>query len=282
MTSRQFRRERRAAERKSRKAELKRLKIADTEAGFVSQSPSLPRITDSHIPPKPTRAREQAVLDSGFVSQTAARSTKRAEINRANAEHSTGPTTPEGKLASSRNSLKHGLASGALIIPGEDRAAFDALLHDLLEDHQPANATESLLITEMAQSWWLAQRAIRLQNECFSENGVDEKRLSLFLRYQTTHERAFHKALNTLLRLKQSRAREQSISKVGFVSQAPPFPRITDSHVPPEPSRAREQAVAYSGFVSQNSFDPLLNDRFVPQNDPREHETIIQSLAEAA
>ena len=250
MTSRQLRRERRAAERKSRKAELKRLKIADTEAGFVSQSPSLPRITDSNIPPKPTRAREQAVLDCGFVSQTAARSTKRAEINRANAEHSTGPTTPEGKLASSRNSLKHGLASGALIIPGEDRAAFEALLHDLLEDHQPANATESLLITEMAQSWWLAQRAIRLQNECFSEYGVDEKRLSLFLRYQTTHERAFHKALNTLLRLKQSRAHEQAASKIGF--------------------------------VSQNSLDPLFKNHFVSQNDPAERETIIQSHTKAA
>jgi hypothetical protein len=41
---------------------------------------------------------------------------KRSEINGANAAHSTGPRTPTGKLASSRNSLKHGLASGTFII----------------------------------------------------------------------------------------------------------------------------------------------------------------------
>ena len=244
MTSRQVRRERRAAERKARKAELKRLKAAGANAGFVSQDPDL------HIPPRPSRECERALSDIGFVSQNAAPSTKRAEMNRANAQHSTGPRSPEGKLASSRNSLKHGLASGELIIAGEDRTAFDALLRDLIEEHQPANVTESLLITEMAQSWWLAQRAIRLQNECFSEYGVDEKRLSLFLRYQTTHERAFHKALNTLLRLKQSRAHEQAASKIGF--------------------------------VSQNSLDPLFKNHFVSQNDPAERETIIQSHTEAA
>src|SRR5205823_10332204 len=129
------------------------------------------------------------------------------------------PRTPNGKLASSRNSLKHGLASGELIIPGEDRAAFEALVHDLIKEHDHANETEELLVTEMAQSWWLVQRALRLQNDCFSENGIDEKRLSLFLRYQTTHERTFHKALSTLIRLKQGRAREQAVSKLGFVSQ---------------------------------------------------------------
>ncbi len=138
--------------------------------------------------------------------------TTRPEINRANAQHSTGPRSPEGKLASSRNSLKHGLASAQLIIPGEDPADFETLLSGLLDEHQPATPTEELLVRELAQSWWLAQRALRLQNECFTEKGVDEKRLSLFLRYQTTHERAFHKALNTLIRLKKDRTR-------GFVSQ---------------------------------------------------------------
>src|SRR5581483_7051226 len=79
---------------------------------------------------------------------------KRAEINRANAQYSTGPTSAIGRLASSRNSLKHGLASGALILPGEDPAAFESLLDDLMKEQQPANPTEELLIHEMAQSWW--------------------------------------------------------------------------------------------------------------------------------
>ena len=43
----------------------------------------------------------------------------------------------------------------------------------------------------MAQSYWLEQRAIRLHNDCFTAEGIDERRLSLFLRYQTTYNRAF-------------------------------------------------------------------------------------------
>jgi hypothetical protein len=72
-----------------------------------------------------------------------------------------------------------------------------------VDEPQPANTTEELLITEMAQSHWLAQRAIRLQNDCWGADGIDTKRLALFLRYQTTHQRAFHKALNVLIALQK-------------------------------------------------------------------------------
>jgi hypothetical protein len=236
MTSRQVRRERREAERKGRKAELKRLKAAGLDPGFVSQE--LPPAT-GFVPQNTTSATQSG----DFVSQNAAPSTKRTEINRLNAEHSTGPRTRQGKLASSRNSLKHGLASGELIIPGEDRTAFEALLHDLLDEHQPANATERLLVTAMAQSWWLAHRAIRLQNDCFNENGIDEKRLSLFLRYQTTHDRALHKALSTLIRLQKERRN----LGCGFVSQ----------NATSMPSQI--------GFVSQNAPSEDPESRFVSQ-----------------
>jgi hypothetical protein len=85
----------------------------------------------------------------------------------------------------------------------------------LLDEHQPANPTEQILVQEIARSYWLTQRAIRFQNQCFTSEGVDEKRLALFLRYQTTHDRAFQKALNTLIRLKKQ-------CPIGFVSQTEP------------------------------------------------------------
>jgi hypothetical protein len=153
-------------------------------------------------------------------------------------------------LASSRNSFKHGLASAQLIIPGEGSAAFDALLTDLLAEHQPANSTEQLLILEMAQSYWLTQRAIRFQNQCFAPEGVNEKRLALFLRYQTTHERAFHKALNTLIRLKKDHTR-------GFVSQelAASGPEI--GFVSQKGTFAESDSSPAVGFVSQNDLQSL-------------------------
>ena len=151
----------------------------------------------------------------GFVSQNDP-PTSRAAINRANAQLSTGPRSSAGKQASSRNATKHGLASGQLIIPGEDPAAFGALLADLLSDHQPADSTEELLVNAMAQSYWLSQRALRLQNDCFTENGVDQKSLALFLRYGATHHRAFYKALADLHRLQKERKKQER----GFVSQS--------------------------------------------------------------
>jgi hypothetical protein len=235
MSPRQARRERREAERKARKAEMKRAKAR--ELGFVSQK--LPA-SDEPL---------------GFVSQNAATpvtgapfvSQSRAEINRGNAQHSTGPRSAEGKLASSRNSLKHGLAGGTLFIPGEDAAAFEALRNALIDEHQPATETEVLLVQEMAQSWWLTQRAIRLQNECFTPEGVDQRQLSLLLRYQTTHDRAFYKALNTLIRLKQSRAREQAVGKPGFVSQNRAAGHSSIRFVPQTTPESNIDA----GFVSQ-------------------------------
>lgn len=169
---------------------------------------------------------------------------------------STGPRTPEGKLVSSGNSLKHGLAAPRLIIPGEDPSAFEALLADLLAEHQPANPTEELLVHEIAQSWWLTQRALRFQNECFTADGVDQKRLALFLRYQTTHERAFHKALTALIRLKKDRAR-------GFVSQSAPKAQFKREFV----SQNGAEACRPNQFVSQNAGTAAAGQQFVSQKD---------------
>jgi hypothetical protein len=210
MTTRQLRTQRRAAERREQKLARK----------IGNQNDS----------------QQQAAAPAASI---------RAETNRANSQNSTGPRTPEGKLASSRNSFKHGLASAQLIIPGEDPAAFDALLTDLLAEHQPANPTEQLLVLEMAQSYWLTQRAIRFQNQCFAPEGVNEKRLALFLRYQTTHDRAFHKALNTLIRLKKDRAR-------GFVSQQLADSRTEVGFVSQTATSADPDSSPEIGFVSQN------------------------------
>jgi hypothetical protein len=127
----------------------------------------------------------------------------------------TGPRTAEGKATSSANSLKHGLASGRVIIPGEDPAGFEVLLADLVAEHAPENETEALMVQQMAQSWWLMQRAIRLQNQAFTETRVDTQKLALFLRYQTTHERAFYRAFNALIKLQKQRSK----SDPEFVSQ---------------------------------------------------------------
>jgi hypothetical protein len=169
---------------------------------------------------------------------------------------STGPRTPAGKLASSGNSLKHGLAAPRLMIPGEDPSAFQALLTGLLAEHLPATPTEELLVHEIAQSWWLTQRALRFQNECFTAGGVDQKRLALFLRYQTTDERAFHRALTALIRMKKDRMR-------GFVSQYAATAQL-------KPDFVSQNCTGISRpdqFVSQNAGIAAAGRQFVSQNE---------------
>lgn len=241
------------------------------EHGFVSQPPPAPDKPPAEEPPPPTSKRvdEPAIL-SDAKTQTLdepallSEAKTRRDIYRANAQQSTGHRSPTGKLASSRNSLKQGLAAGTLIIHGEDQTAFDALLNDLLAEHQPANTTEEMLIHEIAQSFWLVQRALRFQNECFTDDGVDEKRLALFLRYQTTHERAFHKALSTLMRLQKDRRKtERKHERTGgFVAV------VRDSNRSGFVSHPNASEETETGFVSQNP--PLLAPQppFVRQSAP--------------
>jgi hypothetical protein len=75
-----------------------------------------------------------------------------------------------------------------------------------------------------ALHFWLRRRALDLQETCFDGDGqvFDEKRFTLYLRYQTTHERGFNKALNDLLKLRAEKHKQQ----IGFVSQK----RLQETH----------------------------------------------------
>jgi len=138
--------------------------------------------------------------------------------NRINARFSTGPKTEEGKATSSLNNRKFGLTGRFFVAEWEDQQEFDQLLSDLEQEHQPSTATEKILVRSMAQHHWLAQRAILIQDMCFNSQTVDcydHPQLALMIRYQTTHQRAFHKCLKELLTLTAQRVKQE----IGFESQ---------------------------------------------------------------
>jgi hypothetical protein len=132
--------------------------------------------------------------------------------NQANAKFSTGPRTEEGKAVSSKNNFRHGLSGQFILQSWEEGDHYDDLLDGLREEHQPATPTEALLVEKMAQHWWLAQRALHLQELTFNRETPfceDEKQLALFVRYGSTHDRAFHKCLADLLKLRAERRRAE-------------------------------------------------------------------------
>jgi hypothetical protein len=138
--------------------------------------------------------------------------------NKANAQHSTGPTSEEGKAISSQNRRKFGLTGRFTVLPWEDQEDFNLLVTRLRAEYQPTIAFETDLIEKMAQHFWLAKRAVLLQETCFDRELpiCEEQRLmALYLRYQTTHDRAFERCATELRKLRN----EKRKAEIGFESQ---------------------------------------------------------------
>lgn len=87
--------------------------------------------------------------------------------NGRNARQSTGPTTPEGKARSARNTLKHGLLARDVVLTDGDvpecREHFDALLADLIAELQPRTLIEETLVERIATGYWRLRRAQRFE-----------------------------------------------------------------------------------------------------------------------
>jgi hypothetical protein len=200
---------RRAAERQARKAARK--------AGFPIAQPT-PSVAAVAL----EEPIDNAVIDTTPAPEPSATiSAARLNANRANAQFSTGPSLA-GRAISSLNHTTHGLArhtNGTFkLLTSEDPAGFEALTQSLLAEHQATTPTELILIHGMAESHWLTQRAQCLQDICLDPDTgdiKDEKKFSLYLRYQTTHTRAFHKSLNDLIKLRA----EQRKADRGFEAQ---------------------------------------------------------------
>ncbi len=139
--------------------------------------------------------------------------------NQQNSQKSTGPTSQTGQQASSQNAIKHGLASHTLfyIMPDEDGPKFSQLVERLRAEHQPQTQTENDLVVRMAQHEWLRARALRFQSHCLEpdQHVSSTEYFSLYLRYQTTNERAYSRCLQDLLTLRAERRKVE----IGFVSQ---------------------------------------------------------------
>ena len=98
---------------------------------------------------------------------------ERAEINRQNAQHSTGPKTPEGKRRVSLNALKHGLTGQTVVMPGEDPLTFVDFCAAYQTELKPCGTVEQQLVYTIAQTQWRINRAGAWEDDIVSL-GVDE------------------------------------------------------------------------------------------------------------
>jgi hypothetical protein len=146
----------------------------------------------------------------------------------------TGPNTPEGKARSSANAIKHGLTSRHVVLPGENRAEFDALVARLIEEHVAQDTLEIEIIHEIAGCLWRLDRARKAESEYFHVNFIadqatkeTERRFALILRYTGAIERELHRAI---IRLQQLKKAQQLARKPEIVSSK--SAQLTTDHWP--------------------------------------------------
>jgi hypothetical protein len=197
------------------------------------------------------------------------------KANRANAQASTGPKTAAGKLASSRNNLRHGLCAKQLVLPGENPADYDALRLELHVDYAPGNTAEATLVDQIAEHTWRLQRVRRAETAMFDKlmRNMDtdlaiaraisdpEGDLERIRRYEVTIERSYHRAIDQLRKLQKQRAaaekeqREAAASRRWLNAKAAAEEGIGFVSRHGSPAAAAE---SHTGFVSQQAALPAL------------------------
>src|SRR6266851_2910718 len=126
----------------------------------------------------------------------------RIAANAANAQHSTGPRTPEGQARSSQNARTHGLTARDLVIAPDEREEFEELLNDYQASVQPQDAAQQSLFELLVGAAWNLRRVRRMEVRACSDTTRTaeqlEKDLDRLVRYKTCIERTFHRSLKEL------------------------------------------------------------------------------------
>ena len=156
-------------------------------------------------------------------------STRKSETARTNGAQSHGPSTPEGRAKSSRNSLRHGLRARSLLLPNESPHEFQLLLDDYLAQFQPEGPIENELVQTMVIARWRLKRILEIESNLFRNHlsrhveyrpEIDQpsrvadafnnfsvsKGLGLVLRYEGALNRSYDNALKHLRQLQAARA----------------------------------------------------------------------------
>jgi hypothetical protein len=91
----------------------------------------------------------------------------RAQINRQNAAHSTGPVTIEGRRRVSLNALRHGLTGHTVVLPSEDLAAYQKHCAEFHTELKPQGLLESKCVQTIADTYWRLDRIRAMENSLF-------------------------------------------------------------------------------------------------------------------
>src|SRR5689334_7871764 len=82
------------------------------------------------------------------------------KANQANAQHSTGPKTMQGKIAVAQNNFRHGLSGHFQVLPWENGDEYNHLCDRLRAEYEASTPFEEELVGRMAQHNWRVRRSL--------------------------------------------------------------------------------------------------------------------------
>jgi hypothetical protein len=164
-----------------------------------------------------------------------ATSPARLAANTANARHSTGPRTPEGKTRSSQNASKHGLTAGEVVIAPGEHEEFEELLAHYQAAIEPQGAVQQTLFNQLVAAAWNLHRIRRLEAELCAGAAYRDllanhdllNELDRLARHNTRIERTFHRCLKELQAL-QTNAVIQASLPAPLRKNVPPLASATE------------------------------------------------------
>jgi hypothetical protein len=193
----------------------------------------------------------------------------KSETARANGAKSHGPVTPQGRAASSRNSLRHGFAAKSVVLPTESSHEFQVLLNSYVAHFDPQGGVERDLVHAMVAARWRLRRICNIETALLSteivrcaedideefENMKDVDRLawvfeklanngqalSLIVRYEGAINRSYDRAFKQLHVLQSARHRAQP-------NEPKPNPKPAPLPAPVTPTVVSPIAAPHPGF----------------------------------
>src|SRR5437868_5116294 len=109
------------------------------------------------------------VLQGAFIRATKGQ----IAANRRNAQHSTGPRTPEGKARTAQNARTHGLMSGELLTPFEEEDVLLSHAKAIQQHYAPQSEPECILVEQIIAATWRLRRIRRIETRHYRHRAQD-------------------------------------------------------------------------------------------------------------
>jgi hypothetical protein len=162
-------------------------------------------------------------------------SEKQHQANQQNAQHSTGPTSQEGRDAIRYNAITFGLRTRAAVLQSENVADYYRIWNEFYAEWQPKTRTELCHVETMVTSQWLLARVARSEQRVYMEVGFGEKQFALLAQVdkQRAHlERSFRTAVADMKQAQKER---------GYITLSQVRNRRSPPRWPPNPPGRRRR-----------------------------------------